>query len=104
MKRTEPRGPGPASPEPLSEATLPLPESAPPEPGRPAAGRPEAGWADAADRRRLALPDTEVVAVVEARHGDPFAVLGMHKTAAGVVGARDAAGRAADVRHRKRHW
>ncbi len=29
-------------------------------------------------------PDPEVAAIVEARHGDPFAVLGMHESAAGV--------------------
>jgi 1,4-alpha-glucan branching enzyme len=84
VKRTEPGGPAPASAEPLSEATLPLPESAPPEPGRPEAGRPEAGRVDAPTAAPL-LPDAEVVAFVEARHGDPFAVFGMHKTAAGVA-------------------
>ncbi len=31
-----------------------------------------------------ALPEAELTAIVEARHGDPFAVLGMHKTAAGL--------------------
>ena len=29
-------------------------------------------------------PDPEVEAIIEARHGDPFAFLGMHQTASGV--------------------
>ena len=58
-------------------------------------GEPEAG--SAALRRRRAepeaeaagrRPDPEIAAIVEARHGDPFAVLGMHQTGRGQLVVR----------------
>ena len=40
----------------------------------------------------LRRPDPQVAAIVEARHGDPFAFLGMHKTPARDIRPGDAAG------------
>ena len=58
---------------------MPLGETALSEPKRPEPRRAEPPVAVSM------LPDPEVAAIVEARHGDPFAFLGMHKTAAGLV-------------------
>ena len=61
----------------LQEAAAPLDVAAPSE---------LAGAANPRSEPTLpaALPEAELTAIVEARHGDPFAVLGMHKTAAGL--------------------
>ena len=38
-----------------------------------------------APRARRARPDPQIAAIVAARHGDPFAFLGMHEEAGGFV-------------------
>jgi 1,4-alpha-glucan branching enzyme len=66
---------------------------------RGAAGTPEAKPAERSRGREIRVepsraeparaeptgPDREIEAIVTARHGDPFAFLGMHKTASGIV-------------------
>ena len=68
---------------------MPLAEAPPSEPRRDA---PEQAAADrstppisAVPTPAPPLPAPEIAAIVEARHGDPFAVLGMHKTATGLA-------------------
>ncbi len=78
-------GPGTTDPETLDEATMPLGETAlTAEPKRAEPSRAEPRKAEP-PVLAPAAPDPEILAIVEARHGDPFAFLGMHKTATGVV-------------------
>ena len=64
---------------------MPLGESAQSGPRRPGPRRAEQRRRRCGPIPTRCFPTPEVAAVVEARHGDPFAVLGMHKTAAGVA-------------------
>jgi 1,4-alpha-glucan branching enzyme len=56
----------------------------PPDATAPAETRPAAPRRSEAAIPAAVLPGPEVTAIVEARHGDPFAVLGMHQTAIGL--------------------
>jgi hypothetical protein len=78
-KRSDPRRQGTAGPEALQEATMPL--------GGAVLSEPKRAESQRAERPVPApvLPDPEIVAIVEARHGDPFAFLGMHKSGTGLV-------------------
>ena len=76
-RRTDQRQAAPSSSEMLQEAAAPLDVAAPSELAGAAKPRSE-------PTLPAALPEAELTAIVEARHGDPFAVLGMHKTAAGL--------------------
>ena len=82
-RRTDPRRAAPLASAPLQEAIEPAGETALSEPRRPEPQRstPAAAAPAAAP---AALSEAAIAAIVEARHGDPFAVLGMHKTATGL--------------------
>ncbi len=84
-----PKRPDPPQADPAKGESLPGPAGRSADaisvaPRRGAPPRPEPA-APAAPPAARSLPEPEILALVEARHGDPFAVLGMHKTGAGVA-------------------